>query len=209
MLKDLTLRDFTDHLAGDSPAPGGGSVAAVAGAFAAALVSMVASLTIGKEKYSDVADEMNAMQAKMSDEALLLLDMAEEDKAAFNEFMASMKLPKNTDQEKTIRKTSMQDALKCAASVPLEVARHAFGVFEYALQAAQDGNSNAVSDAGVAAIMAEATVVSACLNVRINAASIDDIDFAAFIVAECERLTDEAAELKSEILDIVTEKIGV
>ena len=209
MLKELTLTEFTDILGGEAPAPGGGSVAAMAGSFSAALVSMVASLTIGKEDYSDVADEMNAMKAKMSDEASLLLNMAEEDKIAFNAFMAAMKLPKSTPEEKKSRKTLMQDALKCAASVPLEVARHAFGVFAYALQAAQDGNENAVSDAGVAAVMAEAAVVSACLHVKINAVSIDDSEFSLWLLTECERLIKGAAELKNEILEIVTEKIGV
>lgn len=209
MLKDLTMKEFTQNLASESPAPGGGSVAAVAGAFSAALVAMVASLTLGKEKYSDVKDDMNALQAKMSDEAFKFLDMAEEDKKAFDEFMAAMKLPKGTNEERDVRLNAMQDALKCAASVPLEAARHAFGVFDYAMKAAEDGNENAVSDAGVAAIMAEAAVTSACLNVRINAASINDGEFASLLVAECDRLANEAAERKNEILDIVMSKIGI
>ena len=176
-LIEMKLKDFIDELSSDSPAPGGGSVAALAGALSSALSSMVCNLTIGKEKYKDVEYDMEKILDRVEDIRERFMELIDRDTEAFNRVMEAFKLPKNTEEEKKIRKEKIQDALKGAALVPLETARMCAEMIELCKEIAEKGNKNSITDVGVAAIMAKAGLESAILNVKINLKSINDEKF--------------------------------
>lgn len=177
MLAEKTITGFTQELASDSPAPGGGSVAALAGAMAGALTAMVGRLTVGKEKYKDswsvmegVRDEADALSAKF-------LDLMEKDTEAFNAYMAAMKLPKDTDEAKAARKAAMQKAAQESTTIPLRTMECCLEAAKLGDRAAQYGNPNALSDAGTAVLLAKAGGRSAMYNVLINLSGIADAAF--------------------------------
>ena len=199
-MKNMTLEAFVALTESDAPAPGGGSVAALAGALAAALSGMVANLTMGKEKYADVDAEMREMEPKAQELSKKLLDAITEDSNSFNVYMDALKLPKATDEEKEARKEAMQNGLKEAAIVPLRTAQMAYDVMEYAQLAVAKGNQNAVTDGKTGAMLARTAVLSAGLNVRINLESIKD---EAFVQEMKEKLTvieENAVRKEKEIL---------
>ena len=199
-MKNMTVEAFTALTESDAPAPGGGSVAALAGALAAALSGMVANLTMGKEKYADVDAEMREMEPKAQELSKKLLDAITEDSNSFNVYMDALKLPKATDEEKEARKEAMQNGLKEAAIVPLRTAQMAYDVMEYAQLAVAKGNQNAVTDGKTGAMLARTAVLSAGLNVRINLESIKD---EAFVQEMKEKLTvieENAVRKEKEIL---------
>ena len=150
------LGSFLDDLASSKPAPGGGSVAALAGALGAALVSMVGSLTVGKEKFKDVEPEVQALMAKSEALRHRLLAYIDEDVAAFNGYSAAANLPKDTAEQKAARSAAIQKALMNAVDPPMNTARACVDVLDLCLPIAEKGNVQAVSDAGVGALMAEA-----------------------------------------------------
>ena len=162
------LTPFLDQLKSDAPTPGGGAVAGLLGALAAALSHMVASLTVNKKKYAEVQGEfqeaMPLMEKCLAGFTQLMLD----DVAVFDAYMAALKLPKTSEEEKTRRRAAMQDAAREAARVPMETLELAHQTLPLVELAAQKGNRNAVSDAGMAAILIAAAARSAALNVRIN-----------------------------------------
>jgi formiminotetrahydrofolate cyclodeaminase len=204
------LNEFLSTLASDSPTPGGGSVAALAGALGASLGSMVCSLTIGKKKYADVEDDMKAMLAKTESLRLELAELMDEDAAAFDKVMAAMKLPKETDEQKAARKAAMQSALVDAATVPFAVMEKCVEVASLAREAATKGNSNAVSDAGVSALIARAGAHSAALNVQINLGWITAPEHADFVREAGEGLATLGAaadRVTDEVLEIVRGKL--
>ena len=174
-----TIKSFLDDLASESPAPGGGSVAGLGGALGAALVSMVASLTVGNEKYRDNWERMS--EAKKESERLIerFLELMNEDALAFNSFIAVLKMPKGTDEEKSARREAMAAATKRITEVPLRTLGLCVDTAALALEAAELGNPNTVSDAGSAALMAEAAGKAAAYNVRINLPSLKDEAFAS------------------------------
>jgi formiminotetrahydrofolate cyclodeaminase len=200
-----------EDLASSSPTPGGGSVAALSGALGAALVSMVCNLTIGKKKYADVEDEMKATLCESESLRLELAQLVDEDANAFDRVMAAMKLPKDTDEEKEARKVALEAALVDAASVPMAVMGKAVDVIGLAERAADKGNTNAVSDAGVAALMARSGAQAARLNVLINLGGIrreehkDFVEQARARLGELSALSDELAD---RVLRKVLEKIS-
>jgi glutamate formiminotransferase/formiminotetrahydrofolate cyclodeaminase len=172
-----TIKQFLDALASDAPAPGGGSVAALSGALGAALVTMVSNLTIGREKYRE---NWAAMEVILEASNCLLgkfLKLMDEDTEAFNEFMAAMKLPRNTDVEKEVRNAAIAEASKKVTEVPLATLERCAEIAELAAKAAKLGNPNTASDAGSAALMAEAAGKAAAYNVRINLPGIKDEEF--------------------------------
>ncbi|RLF54549.1 MAG: methenyltetrahydrofolate cyclohydrolase, partial [Thermoplasmata archaeon] len=193
-LVDMRLRDFVDELSSDSPAPGGGSVAALAGALSSALSSMVCNLTIGKEKYKDVEHDMERLLDRVEDMKRRFMDLIDRDTEAFNKVMEALKLPKETDEEKRIRKEKIQDALKGAALVPLETARMCAEMIELCKEVAEKGNKNSITDVGVAAIMAKAGLESAILNVKINLKSINDEKFIESLLYEIDVLKNNTEE---------------
>ncbi len=198
-----SVSGFLGAVASSAPAPGGGSVAAHAGALAAALAQMVAGLTIGKKKYASAESEMKELAIRAAALTNTLSALVKRDADAYTAVSGAYALPKETDADKAARDQAIQEALLLAADVPLETARACAEVAELALTAAERGNSNAVSDAGVAALLAEAGCKGASYNVRINAMSITD-------KAAANRLNDQAAELVrrvSAIAEAVAAKV--
>lgn len=203
-LVDMRLRDFVDELSSDSPAPGGGSVAALAGALSSALSSMVCNLTIGKEKYKDVEHDMERLLDRVEDMKRRFMDLIDRDTEAFNKVMEALKLPKETDEEKRIRKEKIQDALKGAALVPLETARMCAEMIELCKEVAEKGNKNSITDVGVAAIMARAGLESAILNVKINLKSINDEKFIESLLYEIDVLKNNTEEAMRDVEEVVS-----
>lgn len=199
-LKNLSVEEFVSVTASDAPAPGGGSVAALAGALGAALAEMVTNLTIGKEKYADVEAEMKELSAKAAEIRNELIEGIQKDTESFNQYMAALKLPKGTEEEKAVRRETMQNGLKAAAKVPLEVAETAAKIFPIAEAVAKRGNTNAVTDALVATMMARTAVIGALFNVKINLGSIKDEVFVAELAAKVAELEKQAVESEKAIL---------
>ena len=199
-LKDLTIEEFAKVTASDAPAPGGGSVAAAAGSLAAALAEMVANLTIGKEKYAEAENEMRELAGKGQAVREKLIADIQRDSFSFNLYMAALRMPKDTEEEKTARREAMQRGLKEAAMVPLSVAETAAEIFPLAEAAVARGNANAVTDGLVSAMMARTAVLSALLNVKINLNSIKDEAFRADMEKQVKRLEKTASEYEAKIL---------
>ena len=191
-LRKLTVEGFINETASSSPAPGGGSIAALNAASSAALITMVANLTLGKEKYAAVEGDMKEVAAKagaLKDDFLALID---EDSNAFNKIMAAFKRPKDTDEAKKARSAAIQDATKGAALVPFKVGQKANELFALAEEVITKGNQNAITDGAVAAMNARAAVRGAFLNVKINLGSIKDGLFV-------EDLQKKMAEIENEV----------
>lgn len=201
------LGGFMADLASSTPAPGGGSVAALSGALGAALVSMVANLTVGKEKYKASEPQVKEMLAKADGLRLRLLQLLEDDVTAFNGYSAAAKLPKDSDEQKAARSAAIQKSLMVAAGPPLDVCRACVEVLDLARPMAELGNVQAVSDAGVAALMAEAGLRAAALNVEINLGWIKDTDFVARTRAELNALMAGRAEQKEATVAYVRSKL--
>ena len=202
-----TVQSFLDKLASADPEPGGGGAAALAGAMAAALVSMVANLTVGKEKYAAVEQEVTGLRAASEKLRGELTDLITDDALAYGKVAAAMKLPRDDDAQKEQRRQVLQAALKGAAEAPLRVAEAATEVARLCLPAAEQGNPNAVSDAGVAVVMAEAAAQAAALNVKINLAWIEDGTFKGETWARIEAILSETARLRDTVLKTTYSKI--
>jgi len=207
MATDQTMNVFLDDLASSSPTPGGGSVAALAGALGAALISMVCSLTIGKKKYAAVEGEMKAIRAPSEELRKKFASLVERDATAFNKVMEAYALPKETDDQKALRAAAVQAGTKEAALVPLEVMKHCIDAHALAQEAAAKGNENSVSDAGVSAIMIHAACESAALNVRINLRGINDTEFVGWKTEELDSLLKTSRVMLEETQEIVERKI--
>ena len=206
-LTDKPITNFLDELASNAPAPGGGSVAALSGALGAALVSMVCNLTLGKKAYADVQDDIKDLLAQSEALRQQLTDLLEEDVKAYTGYSKAAKMPRATDEEKAARATAMQAALKVATDVPLSIAETAVKVMDLCMTAAQKGSKWAVSDAGVAVLMAEAALRSAALNVLINLGTLRDQEFVANRRAKLESLLAGRSVMRDEIYDYVVSKL--
>ncbi|PNX45550.1 MAG: methenyltetrahydrofolate cyclohydrolase [Thermoplasmata archaeon M11B2D] len=202
-LVNQTVGLFLDELASNSPAPGGGSVAALSGAVGAALSSMVSNLTKGKQGYEPVQDDITELLEKSENLRKELTDLIDKDTEAFNKVMSALKMPKETDEQKEKRKNALQIAFKHAAEVPLETAQKCAQVIEIACVIAQKGNKNSISDAAVSAVMSRAGVQAAILNVRINLGSIKDPAYVQQRSTQLEELWNHATEKSAEVLAIV------
>mgnify|MGYP000313860668 CR=1 FL=1 len=200
---------FLDAVAANSAAPGGGAVAALAGALATALVAMVGRLTTGKRRYADVQDEMAEAVAQAEKLRAALTTAMDEDSAAFSAVMAAYRLPKATEEEQVARNAAIQEAMTHAAEVPLATARTALEALELALLVAGKGNVNAASDAATAAWMAMASIQSAALNVRVNAASIHDAAQKATWLAELNDIDARAHTLLKEVQAVAAQRAGI
>jgi methenyltetrahydrofolate cyclohydrolase len=206
-LTDKPVSTFLDELASAAPAPGGGSVAATSGALGAALVSMVCNLTLGKKGYEDVQDDIQDLLARSEALRHDLTELLEEDVKAYTGYSLAAKMPRGTDEEKAERAKAMQAALKNATDVPLRIAEAAVKVMDLCMPAAEKGNKWAVSDAGVAVLMAEAALRSAALNVLINLGSLKDEAFVADRRARLESLLAGKGTMRDEIYDYVVSKL--
>ena len=201
------LQVYLDDAAANKPAPGGGSVSACAGALGAALVSMVCNLTRGREKFADVEAEIVAIVEASEAARHRLEQLLQEDTTAYNGVIAAYKMPKETAEDQAARSQAVQDGLIVAADVPLEICRVAVEVCRLAKDAARIGNPQAVTDAGIGAILGEAAVVGAALNVRINLGSIEDCDYTSAAAAQIDGIQAEAAALRAEVLGITLSKL--
>jgi formiminotetrahydrofolate cyclodeaminase len=203
MLKELKLDELLNQIAADSPLPGGGTVACLAGAISSALVAMICNLTIGKKKYSEHEDELCKIleNVKKLREDFYLL--AEKDGEIFNEVLEAYGLPQESDVEKNNRNNAIQAASKKAAMVPMDVLRRCENLSGYCMQVAVHGNVNTISDAGVAASMANASAKSASLNILANLSTIDDDDFVSKLKTEQSRVLKNIRNITDETFNKV------
>ncbi len=208
MLIDMTVKDFLAELKSASPAPGGGSAAALAGAVAAALAAMVANLTAGNDKYQAAQGEVAELLPQLEERLARLRRYVDEDTATFNAVMAAYRLPKATEEEKAARSLAIQQALQQAAALPMAVAECCREVLGMAGRMLAIGNANAASDAAVAGRMAHAAMWSAIYNVRINLGSIKDQAFAAGMRARIDAVLGQAEQAFAALTAAADEKIG-
>ncbi len=192
---EQTIAAFCEQVAASTPAPGGGAVAAVAGAMGASLVSMVGGLTRGREKFQEVEADMAAAQEAGRREAEALLDLADQDQAAFSQVMAAFALPRGTPEEKAERRKAVQAAYREATRTPLETMAHCLAVMRHALAVVAKGNPNAVSDGCVGFLVASAGFEGALWNVAINLDGIKDEAFRHETIAKVERMREEREEV--------------
>jgi formiminotetrahydrofolate cyclodeaminase len=209
---DMTLRNYCDVLASSEPAPGGGSTAALSGVLGASLTMMVVNLTVGKKTYEALGEDIKAQFLKEYDNIIAiqkeLTEFVDEDTKAFNRFMEAMKLPKDTEEQKQIRKEKMQEASLCSLQIPLKTAESCFKLLENQRVISTYGNRNAVSDVGVGALLALSGLEGAVLNVSINLPGIADESVKTEAYEKCRLLSTEGRKLHNTILDIVNSRIG-
>jgi glutamate formiminotransferase/formiminotetrahydrofolate cyclodeaminase len=208
-LVSMPLNDFADETASESPAPGGGSIAAYVGSLGVSLATMVANLSSHKKGWDDRWEVFGNWAEKGQQFKDQLLRLVDADTKAFNGIMNAMSLPKGTDEEKAIRKQAMNEATKVAIEVPFHVMKLSYDSMEVIKAMAEVGNPNSVSDAGVGALCARSAVMGAFMNVRINASGYDDKSFVDDVLKKGREIENKAVVLESQILEIVNNKIGV
>lgn len=206
-LINLSLKSFADETASESPAPGGGSIAAYMGTLGVSLAGMVANLSSHKRGWDNRWEEFSDWAEKAQYYKTKLLQLVDEDTNAFNKIMDAFGLPKSTDEEKALRKQAIQEATKYAIEVPFTVMKLAYESMEVIKAMAETGNPNSVTDAGVGALAARSAVIGAFLNVKINASGLDDKKFVEKVLTEGDRIQFNAINLEKDILKIVEEKI--
>ena len=192
-LRLMTVEELAAVTASNAPAPGGGSISALAGALAAGLASMVASLSQGK-KYEAVRPRMEELVKDLEPLRIQLLKAMQDDTEAFNLYMQALTMPKTTEQEQLARKAAMQEGLKAAAQTPLAVAQAIVPVFDILEELIRTGNPNAVTDALVGTMMARSGILGALFNVKVNLASIQDADFVQALEGKIRTLENQALE---------------
>jgi glutamate formiminotransferase/formiminotetrahydrofolate cyclodeaminase len=203
-----SLSGFVGSVASPTPTPGGGSVAAHVGALGAALAQMVAGLTAGKKKYASVDTEMREIAVRAAAVGNTLSALVARDASAYAIVAAAYKLPADTEAQQADKSAKIDDALMHAAEVPLETARACAEVAALALAVAERGNTNAASDAGVAALLAEAGCVGASYNVRINVSSLSDKSRGAAVADEVKTVVTRTKELARKTIEVVERAIG-
>ena len=208
-LTGLSLNDFADETASESPAPGGGSIAAYVGVLGISLATMVANLSAHKKGWDERWQEFSNWAEKGQQYKNELLKLVDADTKAFNQIMDAFSLPKATEEEKSLRTEAIQNATRYAIEIPFKVMELANASLEVIKTMAETGNPNSISDAGVGALCARAAVVGAFMNVRINAAGYDDKVFVAAIIAKGQAIEKNAVEMENVILKLVNEKIGL
>lgn len=202
-----SLGFYLDRLASAEPEPGGGSVAALVGALGAALVTMVADLTLGREKFASVQEEMAKLRSRAEELRAELQELVTLDAEAYGAVANAMKLPRENEAQAQERRQVLQEALVGAAKVPLRAAQAALEVARLCPEAAEKGNPNAVSDAGVAVLLADAAAQAAALNVRINLKWIEDKSFGREVWAQIEAILSETAKLRDVVLAMTYTKL--
>ena len=207
-LYQLSVEQLVERLASAEPAPGGGSAAALCAALASALVRMVASLTVGREKYRESWEALEPLMGEAQRLAARLLELVEEDAAAYLGVAGALKLPRASSGEKETRRTAVQAELKKATLVPMETLKIVAKVMSMAEQVCRLGNSNARSDAGAAVQLARAAAVIASYNVRINLSGITDEEFVSRCGREERRALDRAKISFEAAQDALAEFFG-
>ena len=208
MLKDLNIVEFADETASNSPAPGGGSIAALNASMAASLLAMVAGLTVGKKKYMDVSERMEELQTELNKYKDEFVEGIDRDANSFNGVMDAMKLPKETDEEKELRSEKIQEGYKAAIEVPLVLGTKVTELYDYARELAEKGNSNAITDVAVALLNIKAAVEGAFLNVIINLNSLKNQDYRRELEEKMDSVRKIVDKNHEEIMKIVDEKLA-
>ena len=208
-LVSMNLSDFADETASESPAPGGGSIAAYIGALGVSLGTMVANLSAHKKGWDERWEEFSNWAEKGQQYKNELVKLVDADTKAFNQIMDAFSMAKSTEEEKKARSKAIQQATKEAIQIPFAVMQNAYGSMEVIKAMAREGNPSSVSDAGVGALCARSAVIGAFMNVRINAAGYDDKDFVNDVIAKGKDIENKAIQTEKEILKIVNEKIGL
>lgn len=206
-LIDLTVKHFAEETSRESPAPGGGTIAAYMGALAAALGTMVANLSSHKRGWDAQWEKFSRWADRGQEQIAELLELVDEDTEAFNRIMSAFALPKQTAEDKAARSKAIQEATLYATQVPLHTMQAAYRTFDICRAMAEEGNPNSVSDAGVGALAARAAVLGAGLNVKINAGGLKDRETADRLIAEANQLIAKANEAEKEIMNIVESKL--
>ena len=207
-LINMTLAAFADETASESPAPGGGSIAAYVGSLGASLATMVANLSSHKKGWDDKWEDFSNWAEKGEQYKNELVHLVDADTKAFNKIMTAFGLPKATEEEKAIRTKAIQDATKFAIEIPFKVMQASYGSMDVIKAMAEIGNPNSVSDAGVGALCARSAVMGAFMNVRINAAGYDDKTFVNDMISKGKEIENKTIALEAAILKVVNEKIG-
>lgn len=207
-LLNMKLEVFADETASESPAPGGGSVAAYAGALGVSLANMVANLSSHKKGWDDRWEEFSDWAEKGEGYKKELLNLVDADTQAFNKIMQAFSMAKKTELEKSERSSAIQQATRNAMEVPFRVMQIGSNSMEFIRAMVVQGNPNSVSDAGVGALCVRSAVMGAYLNVRINAASYDDKDYVEEVLKKGKELQDYVIKMEEEILQVVSEKIA-
>jgi len=206
-MKDRTLEEFLAAVAAPTPTPGGGSVAALAGALSVALTRMVAGLARGKKGYEGVDAELAQLETRAKKTQARLEALIDEDAKAYDDVLAAMRLPKSTEKEKAARVEAMQRAYRRATEVPLETMERCIEALELAEAAVKKGNRGAVTDAAVAVLLAESAIRGASLNCSINLASIRDEAFRTQAEERVEHLLKRADQIGHEAMAVVTSRL--
>lgn len=203
----MSIADFADETASESPAPGGGTIAACIGALGVSLGTMVANLSSHKKGWDDRWKEFSDWAEKGQRLKKLLLGLADEDTRAFNKIMDAFGLPKSTEAEKSARTNAIEEATKYAIEVPLKVMKYSLESMIVIGAMAENGNPNSVSDAGVGALCARSAVLGAYLNVKINASGLKDATYKTKVINEAEMMRKEALTKEEQILSVVEHKM--
>ena len=208
MLIDKKVKDFLSETASSSPAPGGGSGSALSGALGTALAEMVINLTVGKKKYAEVSAELADLLPKLAAVRQELQGAVDRDTEAFNLVMAAFGLPKETDDEKSIRRKAIQEATLKATEVPLGVMEAALKALEMTLTVAKKGNKNSASDAGVAGLLLSTAIDGAALNVKINLPGLpDDHPYKLEASKRLESILADKQKLAADIQEAVAQNL--
>ncbi len=208
MYIDEPLKKYLDEAASGASTPGGGSVAALAGALGAALTSMVCNFTVGKKKYKDVEAEVAEILSEADELRGKLLELMVEDTQVYGQVSTAYKMPKDTTEQKEARTEAIQNALKAAMGAPLKAAVCCYRILKLNEPLLEKGNKNLISDVGVAVLLAESAMRSAIMNVEINLSYIKDEKLCQETREKLRPLMAEATELRTKIYEKVNEAIG-
>ncbi|MDP8237821.1 MAG: glutamate formimidoyltransferase [Candidatus Hatepunaea meridiana] len=203
LLTSMKITKFIDELASDSPAPGGGSVAAMCGGLSAALASMVANLTYGKKGYTKYNDLMDEMAVKAQELKAKLIDYIDKDTEAFNKVMDAMRMPKKTPEQQEARNKAIDEANRGATLIPFEVLSTIPDIIKLAKIAAQYGNKNLTPDAGVAGLTSALAARGAAYNVRVNLQNLPDNEFSRKLKEDTDRILKEVDDIAAEIREVI------
>lgn len=202
-LQDLTLKEFLEKTAANEPLPGGGSSSALNAAIASALTGMMANLTVGKKNYAGVEEQMKKIVEEMEENRLHFINDIDRDADAYSLVMDAYKLPKETDEQKKLRSEKIQEAMKVASLVPMEVAERAHKMLDTIIETIRKGNKNAVTDGMVGLMACRTAIMGALLNVRINLGGINDTVFVEELKEKCERIEKDTITRENEMTDWV------
>ena len=209
MYIDRPLKDYLDDAASSSPTPGGGSVSALIGALGSTMAQMAANFTVGKEKFKDVEDEVKELLERCEDACLRLLDLMEEDIAAYSIVTGAYRMARQTEEQKRQRSAKIQEALGEAMQAPLEVCRQCLYLMQAVRSLSEVANPNLASDVGVAAVFARAAFQGAKLNILVNLANIKDKELVLMTQNEIDDAESEIDGLAETTLEKVHEIIGI